>query len=827
MPVLRSGTITEAVVKESPNPKIEPMTPVQPDQKLRTHAASPSSLSESGLGLGLSPNGNYTISGPFLRRARRNLESRSGLSAGPDEEKDNTSSGSWLALGIGFSTCSGSKPVRKSARLAPKLGLDGRDNIYNGDESTKKSGVKRLLVQYSNERLKKSRKEEAWDQNLSGSELLETKGVESLNSLGTLSEIARNVKEFEERLENQQKNGGSGFEKPVDDVTETSGSCSKRAKRSRDKGKAILDSGHIGSCSTRPKRSRDKGKAISDSGHIAVSFPGFTHFNQENERSQNQDIHSGSVLGKAIDNPLVILIEDEPEHEQIRQESWIDGSNNENEILFDNPKWNSRREANRQVARSVAERFARFQPEIEEVEREDHKEGEENWPGPFSTAYDLLDKRETELEARKQRLASRKTSGPSLINWVPSNKQEARVSKPPSLEQLCFGALSKNLEAVASLENWSNFPELFRNKFSKAAHKSRKMNSNIMGLLFSGCPSEIRVWDCSLVTQEELQSILGNFNGEELKVLQFDFCGRSMTDGLLQSITTGFPLLTNISIRGAYCLSDSGLDSLVSSTPSLRSINLSQCSFLSEVGIQTLVVKLGSVLRELYIDDCDQFDAKAILPSLKKIENLEVLSIVGLQNVSDRFISELMLSHGCCLKELGLARCRELTDKSIEYIAAYCNGLRALNLDNLLKLTDLAITSLTHGCTSSLEKLTLGHGVFSDEAVSTFVETRGNSLKDLSLSGVKQAGEQTALAMSRCCTKKLQRLDVSWCREMTDEALGLIADSCLYLRELRLFGCTEVTAKFLNGHSNPNLRIIGMNEPLFNYPPSMWESGEF
>ncbi|TQD72125.1 hypothetical protein C1H46_042324 [Malus baccata] len=56
----------------------------------------------------------------------------------------------------------------------------------------------------------------------------------------------------------------------------------------------------------------------------------------------------------------------------------------------------------------------------------------------------------------------------------------------------------------------------------------------------------------------------------------------------------------------------------------------------------------------------------------------------------------------------------------------------------------------------------------------------------------------------------LHTLDLSWCRNLTDEALGLIVDSCLSLRMLKLLGCTQITDTFLDGHSNPEVRIIGL-----------------
>lgn len=54
-----------------------------------------------------------------------------------------------------------------------------------------------------------------------------------------------------------------------------------------------------------------------------------------------------------------------------------------------------------------------------------------------------------------------------------------------------------------------------------------------------------------------------------------------------------------------------------------------------------------------------------------------------------------------------------------------------------------------------------------------------------------QVGCNTAMSLARR-SKELLRLDLSWCRNLTDEDLGFIVDSCLSLRVLKLFGCTQV-----------------------------------
>ncbi|PON41287.1 Ankyrin repeat-containing protein [Parasponia andersonii] len=51
-------------------------------------------------------------------------------------------------------------------------------------------------------------------------------------------------------------------------------------------------------------------------------------------------------------------------------------------------------------------------------------------------------------------------------------------------------------------------------------------------------------------------------------------------------------------------------------------------------------------------------------------------------------------------------------------------------------------------------------------------------------------------------SRKLHTLELSWCRNLTDKELGFIVDRCLSLKVLKLFGCTQITDVFLNGHLN-------------------------
>ncbi|XP_054821261.1 uncharacterized protein LOC129320099 isoform X2 [Prosopis cineraria] len=420
----------------------------------------------------------------------------------------------------------------------------------------------------------------------------------------------------------------------------------------------------------------------------------------------------------------------------------------------------------RDIARANASQYAHFaaDEEHDQLTSEAEVENEtEDWPGPFSTAMKII--KDRALKSMQTGGASSERSSPVSVKWLPKRNQGkigARFSIP-SLQELCLNVLTKNADAIVSL---NNVPDALRHKLSQLLCDCRKMNSHFFELLVSGSPMEIRLRDCSWMTEQQFTESFQMCSTTSLAVLQLDQCGRCLPDYVLCSTLAQaprhLPRLTTLSLSGACRLSDGGLRSLVSSAPALRSINLSQCSLLTSTSLYILADSLGSLLRELYLDDCQGIDAAQIVPALMKLEHLEVLSVAGIQTVCDDFIKDYIISRGHNMRELVLKDCV-------------------------------------------------------DEAIAAFLETMGESLRELSLNNVRKVGPHTALSLASRA-KNLLTLDLSWCRNLTDNAVGLIVDCCSSLKLLKLFGCTQITDVFLNGHSNPEIHIIGLKmSPLLRH----------
>ncbi|KAL8239983.1 hypothetical protein R6Q59_016550 [Mikania micrantha] len=521
---------------------------------------------------------------------------------------------------------------------------------------------------------------------------------------------------------------------------------------------------------------------------------------QEKEKGKQVEVYSSSddLIGKPEQGTLMA---DTVSLEEVT----IEGGGTNNKM---DPK-----ERFKHVARENASKFAHFSVQEEEVdvdEDEDEPQKEangdvEDWPGPFSTAFKIISSNMHVSEQKK------KTISTPLI-WVPNQHDRFMKNKvAPSLEELCISIMAENVDAITSLES---VPDVIRHKLTQGLCDTRKMNHHFLNLLASGSPSEIRIKDCSWLNEDQFLKTFEAIDASNLTVLQLDQCGRCLPDYVLYATLAHLPgrlsALTNISLKGACRLSDAGLNALVTCASALRSINLGCCSLLTSDAIINLADKLGSVLKELYIDECFGIDAKSILPALFKLQHLEVLSISRFETVNDTFITQFVAVQGYKMKELVLADCTKLTDKALKAIAKSCPGLCAIDLTNLCKLTDTSLAHLANGC-QTIQTMKFCRNTFSDEAVAAYLETCGGSLTELSLNHVDKVAHHTALSLAKHA-KKLQRLDLSWCREMTDEAVGLIVDSCLSLETLKLFGCTQITNVFTDGHSNKNVKIIGLQE---------------
>ncbi|PWA58306.1 leucine-rich repeat domain, L domain-like protein [Artemisia annua] len=385
--------------------------------------------------------------------------------------------------------------------------------------------------------------------------------------------------------------------------------------------------------------------------------------------------------------------------------------------------------------------------------------------------------------------ANKKQRAENLIDWSPH-----RVDFPPcipSLLDLSLNGLANIADAISSLDH---VPEYLRRRLTDLSCDKHTMNIHILKFLFKDSPTEICVKNCSWLSENQFVGALEKSNLQNLKVLQLENCRKCSFKEVIPIIlarsSNSLAYLGILSLKGAAKISNTTLRPLLESAPLLHSINLSGCTFLTCYVVMMILDCFKTTLKELYLDDCPRIDFMFCVSALMKFEHLEVLSVARNRTVCDDFVILVTAACGKRLKELNLANCWYMTERSLQAISIFCPFLCSLNVSDVVNMSELGLCYLADGC-KSLESLYIDGNCLSDEVVAAFLETSGRSLKHLSLSKIGQVSFKTAFALTKYA-RKLETVDLSWCTKLTEEELGFIIDNSSSLKLLKIYGCTKI-----------------------------------
>jgi hypothetical protein len=78
------------------------------------------------------------------------------------------------------------------------------------------------------------------------------------------------------------------------------------------------------------------------------------------------------------------------------------------------------------------------------------------------------------------------------------------------------------------------------------------------------------------------------------------------------------------------------------------------------------------------------------------------------------------------------------------------------------------------------------------------IRENGPRLRVIDMSGTAVTG--TSIVSISRHAHHVQQVDLSFCRQVTDEAIRLLADECPQLQRLVVWGCTQLTERFFLTH---------------------------
>ncbi|XP_018585292.1 protein AMN1 homolog [Scleropages formosus] len=187
---------------------------------------------------------------------------------------------------------------------------------------------------------------------------------------------------------------------------------------------------------------------------------------------------------------------------------------------------------------------------------------------------------------------------------------------------------------------------------------------------------------------------VNDFNISELLhplLTTLDLQNCEVSDSALQQIHCH--QLRRILLRRCRSVTTEGVKALASSCPGLQVVDLSGCSFVTDEGIQALATGCRH-LEVISLRGCSELSSAALLALSQNCRLLHSIYISETRVTDDGVVG---LATGLCsntIKELQMARCQFLTDRSVMAVLRNCGNIRIFIFHGCPLITDHAREAL-------------------------------------------------------------------------------------------------------------------------------------
>ncbi|XP_055488962.1 uncharacterized protein LOC129695746 isoform X2 [Leucoraja erinacea] len=276
---------------------------------------------------------------------------------------------------------------------------------------------------------------------------------------------------------------------------------------------------------------------------------------------------------------------------------------------------------------------------------------------------------------------------------------------------------------------------------------------------------------------------------DSLKELYVTCCsGPKLTgDSILLHASAVCHKLTSVDVSWTAA-TDAGIIALAHSSSCLYRLLVNGCH-LTDESINILIKKHGKSLKELELFGCHELNTHCLTHMAQECLNLQILNIgripkltmpcliqivTSLKNLRALYLSGLnavcdsVVHHTArqCPKmdRLILSSCPQLTDISLFEIGTYLSTIRYLDVSGCKKVTDTGVQAIALSC-------------------------RKLQYLDLSSTGT---GKYGICLLASYCNQNLECVKLSFCKEITEDALKKLCRNCKQLKLVHLYGCQSV-----------------------------------
>eukprot|EP01039_Chlorochromonas_danica_P005423 gene5423-5966_t len=486
---------------------------------------------------------------------------------------------------------------------------------------------------------------------------------------------------------------------------------------------------------------------------------------------------------------------------------------------------------------------------------------EEDWPGPFSTARSIIDRREAAKAERLLRLQQQQEGEVGSIHFDDGHNQTDRYdewlqnahsdilervqgqtaealeelalshSSIPSLNQLALRVISDNIHLIHyDLEGLS----VQQNRdLCVLLNKKKKIDSKVAVRLASPYSRIYELPDCAQVDEDSLlqalqvvlQVNLGDLSNDDeaanLFQLSLRHCGRCISDRVIRCICDYLSNNSNNEFENSkendhktrnikHKVEDE--DQKVVAPKQLEVLNLMGCFKVSDQSLLLLLSICQESLYELSITYSNRISYLLVEGARKLLHNLRVLSFDFCNHLTDEDILHLVPSH-LREEEKVLPSLQQLSLNGLTLIsdAVVCalmpvvgKQLTSFSVNHCRNLTANSIISIrTHCCL--LQRLDVSD--LGDIDVSTWL---GLFLVDGRVDEDGQRISSSSSAIATPCLGPLEKVDISCNPNITDEVVIALCESYRRsLQTLNLSSCSHLTDRSIAAIAN-NARELTM-----------------
>uniref|UniRef100_A0A0E0F1N4 TNase-like domain-containing protein n=1 Tax=Oryza meridionalis TaxID=40149 RepID=A0A0E0F1N4_9ORYZ len=248
--------------------------------------------------------------------------------------------------------------------------------------------------------------------------------------------------------------------------------------------------------------------------------------------------------------------------------------------------------------------------------------------------------------------------------------------------------------------------------------------------------------------------------------------------------------LQRLSLSRCKRITDMGLGCIAVGCPDLRELSLKWCIGVTHLGLDLLALKCNKLN---ILDLSYTMIVKKCFPAIMKLQNLQVLLLVGCNGIDDDALTSLDQECSKSLQVLDMSNSYNVTHVGVLSIVKAMPYLLELNLSYCSPVTPSMSSSFE--MIHKLQTLKLDGCQFMDDGLKSIGKSCV-SLRELSLSKCSGVTD-TDLSFVVPRLKNLLKLDVTCCRKITDVSLAAITTSCPSLISLRMESCSLVSSKGL------------------------------